>query len=139
MEIKTDEGIARKLELQKLLKEVAEAFNSKSSAGNENQNLTQADSEIDCLNRGFKAIISAIRGPDVKNLQSVKWQTTAKIRAMIGMTADSCLDVNTDKLTWPQFRILENKLLNQSEHFTYHISDAMRGLEVLLDVDLGPR
>ena len=133
MQIVTAEGLARKAELQKLLAKVVDVFNQ-NYGDYPTSNRRQAENEIDSLNHAFKNIISAIRGPDFKGAAiGIKWNTTAKIRWIIGLRENSRLDVNPEALSnnW----LVGNQALMDAEspHFAYHIEDAIRGLEVLLD------
>ena len=73
-------------------------------------------------------IVTALRGPDDENhYPTLKRYTTARLRAIVGMTNEGGAIVNHEPLTTKEVNLRNSWLYGNysSEHFSYHFNNAM--------------
>lgn len=85
------------------------------------------------------AIVSALRGPDCDckgnpsdDCFKVKSSTTARIRAVIGLTTQQFIEINHHKLQPDQIEQRDRRLYHQMPmHFVTHIREAVAALMII--------
>jgi hypothetical protein len=89
----------------------------------------------DQIRQDFWAIVSALRGPDSDDYH-LKWLTTARVRAVIGVDPSSPIDVNTEPLTTNELDERRVMLRETFRHFTDHFVMAQAVIHKVYGVEI---
>jgi len=86
--------------------------------------------KLDYNATAVRDIITFLRGPDNCD-HLLKWNTTAKVRGLIGLTASSALDINSSNVELEQYLTKQEMREEWPVHHQSHYHAAYRALKHL--------